>query len=108
MGQDKTISQLTVADNLTGDEKLVFAKNGANGAVSAETFKAYAREGLSPKEALFIDLWNNACGSYGRYNAETGYFELNGLTDIGYDEALKIFHNAQYSPYMNPIGRASH
>lgn len=90
MGQDRTISQLTVADNLTGDEKLVFAKNGANGAVSAETFKAYAREGLSPKEALFIDLWNNACGSYGRYNAETGYFELNGLTDITYAQAIPI------------------
>lgn len=54
---------------------------------------------------VFIDLWNEACiggdqfqsgdvvktlRSYGRYNEETGYFELNGLTDITYEEAMRI------------------
>lgn len=42
----------------------------------------------------FIDLWNNRCkygnGIHGKYNEESGYFELNGLTDIGYDEAMRI------------------
>lgn len=42
------------------------------------------------KKRLFIDIWNTACGSYGSYNATTGFFELNGLTDITYEEALKI------------------
>lgn len=43
------------------------------------------------KKDLFVDLWNEACGSYGTYNASTGYFELNGLTDITYEEALEIY-----------------
>lgn len=43
------------------------------------------------KMRLFIDLWNEACGKWGRYNAETGFFELNGLTDITYEEAVRIY-----------------
>lgn len=55
------------------------------------------------KKQLFIDLWNRACRRkpagfsesqayiYGKYNAETGYFELNGLTDITYEQAIDIF-----------------
>lgn len=43
------------------------------------------------KLRIFIDLWNAACGQYGRYNEETGFFELSGLTDISYEEALKIY-----------------
>lgn len=39
----------------------------------------------------FIDLWNVACGIYGQYNASTGYFELNGLLDITYEQALAIY-----------------
>lgn len=39
-------------------------------------------------------MWNSACvirnAKYGQYNPETGYFELNGLTDITYEEAIKI------------------
>ena len=41
---------------------------------------------------LFIDQWNNACGIYGRYNADTGFFELNGLTDITYQQAMTIYN----------------
>ena len=45
----------------------------------------------------FIDLWNNACIDprtkqvVGRYNESTGYFELNGLTDITYQQAMDIY-----------------
>ena len=49
---------------------------------------------------VFIDLWNTACRytmdseahefTAGRYNEETGFFELNGITDITYDQALII------------------
>lgn len=38
----------------------------------------------------FIDEWAVAAGTAGCYNEETGYFELNGLTDITYGEALQI------------------
>lgn len=39
----------------------------------------------------FINRWNEACGKWGRFNEETGYFELNGLTDITYEEAVRIY-----------------
>lgn len=54
------------------------------------------------KKALFIELWNLAC-SYrinysvswndpvGRYNETTDCFELNGITDLTYEEAKVIF-----------------
>lgn len=50
----------------------------------------------------FIDLWNNACidpltkRAVGRYNEATGYFELNGLTDITYAQAMEIMSSASY------------
>ncbi len=50
------------------------------------------------KKDLFIDMWNAAAGKYGTYNTDTGYFELNGLTDITYDEALNIY---SYLPLCN-------
>lgn len=43
------------------------------------------------KKRLFIDLWNEACGEHGTYNHNTGFFELNGLTDITYEQALEIY-----------------
>lgn len=55
-----------------------------------EGFEKLTREEL--KKDLFIDLWNDACGEYGKYNKETGFFELNGLTDITYEEALIIYN----------------
>lgn len=49
-----------------------------------------------PDMRTFIDMWNNACGDYGRYNSKTGFFELNGLADIGYEEAMDIYiHSIQ-------------
>ncbi len=44
---------------------------------------------VRPPQA-FIDMWNSACGAYGTFNEATGYFELNGLIDITYAEALRI------------------
>ncbi|WP_303023043.1 hypothetical protein [Duncaniella muris] len=49
-----------------------------------------ANIGVSKME-LFIDMWNEACRAYGYYDEATGYFELNGLTDITYEEAQKIY-----------------
>mgnify|MGYP004591027107 CR=1 FL=1 len=47
---------------------------------------------ISPKQELFNDLWNEAAGEYGKYNRETGYYELNGLKDITYEQALTIYN----------------
>lgn len=64
---------------------------------------------LSPKEQLFIDMWNSACGTYGKYNTETGFYELNGLTDITYEQALAIYRvigcetNNSYRPNVRTI-----
>lgn len=61
------------------------------------------------KKALFIDEWNQMCCNgaicanvekIGGYNSETGYFELNGITDIDYYEALRIYQYAL--EYPNP------
>lgn len=40
----------------------------------------------------FIDLWNIACGTYGKYNLTTKLFELNGLTDLTYDDAVQTYN----------------
>ena len=39
---------------------------------------------------LFIDMWNTRCGRLGRYNAESGFFELSEVTDITYERAKMI------------------
>lgn len=49
-----------------------------------------AAEWTRPPQS-FIDAWNNAAGEYGTYNEDTGYFELNGLTDITYKQAMDIY-----------------
>lgn len=57
---------------------------------------ALATEITEAKKKVFIDLWNEACiyraGVHGKYNKETGFFELNGITDIGWEEAIKIYN----------------
>lgn len=57
----------------------------------AEALVRYERNG-------FIQRWNRECSRtdtyrtvvYGKYNEATGYFELNGLTDITYEQAQSI------------------
>lgn len=44
--------------------------------------------------ASFIDLWNAACGAYGRFNPETGFFELNGITDLTKEQAIAIYNSS--------------
>lgn len=55
-----------------------------------ESLKAADAKWTRPPQS-FIDLWNAACGQYGKYNEDTGYFELNGLLDITYEQALEIY-----------------
>lgn len=56
----------------------------------------------------FIDRWNARCidmygNKCGGYNEATGYFELNGLTDITYAQAMEIMSSASYW-CRTPIG----
>lgn len=72
------------------------ANEAAQNANNAATLAAQA------KELLFRDMWNEACGADGKYNEETGFYELNGLTDITYEEAIRIyqcFTRSSRTPY---------
>ncbi|MBD5193021.1 MAG: hypothetical protein HDS91_00655 [Bacteroidales bacterium] len=64
-----------------------YYKNGDTIESLKNTFGQLIQEA---KKLLFIDMWNEACGEYGQYNVDTGAFELNGLTDITYEQALAI------------------
>lgn len=72
------------------------ANKAAQNADNAATMAAQA------KELLFRDMWNEACGADGKYNEETGFYELNGLTDITYKDAILIyqcFTRSSRTPY---------
>jgi len=45
------------------------------------------------KELLFRDLWNDVCGTYGKYNNVSGYYEFNGVTNLTYAQAVTIYNN---------------
>ena len=92
---------LKYTDLINGSAKTVVipaASTTSNGLMSSADKQKL--DSLSPKEELFIDMWNSACGVAGQYNRETGYYELNGLTDITYEQALKIYQ-ATAAPYVN-------
>lgn len=74
------------------------ANEAAQNANNAATLAAQA------KELLFRDMWNEACGADGKYNEETGFYELNGLTDITYEEALTIYTYANENLTLSPNG----
>lgn len=52
------------------------------------------------KKQLFIDLWNQAAGDCGRYNEDTGFFELFEIYDIGWDEAMLIWRVSGHWDYF--------
>ena len=93
---------------LTASEKISDFKE----VTSAEktTIENKDKEWEEPSE-VFIDTWNTACTSvgtrYGSYNEKTGYFELNGLTDISYEQALDINRQSEIYPDSNVCGAYS-
>ncbi|MGN1258488.1 MAG: hypothetical protein ACI4T0_06220, partial [Candidatus Limisoma sp.] len=80
------------------EQQTARANIGAQGQLTTSADLALRDDVLSltemAKKRLFIDLWNNAAGSRGRYNEETGYFELCEIYDIDWDEALLIFKHS--------------
>ena len=59
-------------------------------------FAGFAQDIDKASKQYFIDLWNAAAGKYGCYNEATGFFELNGITDIPYAEAMEIYRRSAY------------
>lgn len=84
--QTNTATAISNANTATGNATAA-AKAANEGAAKVNEAVSLAEQA---KELLFRDMWNSACGSYGKYNEATGYYELNGLTDITYEQALDI------------------
>lgn len=52
----------------------------------------------------FIELWNAACVIDGKYNSKTGYFEINELYDVTYEQAKAIYEAPRIStPWMKGV-----
>lgn len=85
------------------EQQTARANIGAQGALRTSADLALSDDVLSltdmAKKRLFIDLWNECAVDFGRYNEETGYFELNGITDLTWDDALIIFELSAYRDY---------
>lgn len=88
------------------EQQVARANIGAQGALSTSADLALSSGNVlsltdMAKKRLFIDLWNQAAGDYGRYNEETGYFELYEIHDIGWDEALLIYRISGNKDYIS-------
>lgn len=55
----------------------------------------------NPEFKLFVDMWNEAAKGFGSYNKSTGMFELNGIKNIGYEEALGIYRESSGANYLS-------
>lgn len=99
-GLTQVYSKAETDEKLSAKADTTTASTTADGLMSKED-KAKL-DNLSPKEQLFIDMWNSACGTNGKYNTETGFYELNGLTDITYEQALAIYNEKfTFTKYMD-------
>lgn len=87
------------------EQQTARANIGAQGALRTSADLALSDDVLSltdmAKKRLFIDLWNQAAGDYGRYNEDTGFFELYEIYDIGLDEALLIYRISGNKDYIS-------
>lgn len=109
-GEDATINGLNAA-MIAGGTDISVTQNSSTIIISlAET----------AKKRLFIDLWNAACKRgntvLGKFNDNTGFFELNGLTDITYEQAVYIYTRGKaplsaidnfFSAIPNPLFRTN-
>ena len=92
---------------LSADEqKIARANIGAQGALRTSADLALSSGDVlslteMAKKRLFIDLWNECAVDFGRYNEETGFFELNGITDLTYEDAKVIYTLSAYNDFPN-------
>ena len=95
----KTPQVLSESERQTARENI-----GAQGALRTSADLALSSDDVlsltdMAKKRLFIDLWNECAVDFGRYNEETGYFELNGLTDLTYEDARLIYTLSAYNDF---------
>lgn len=83
------ISELGRKATINGSELIPFAESNGNGAIATDTIVEAA------KFALFREQWK-VCG--GVYNETTGFYEMNGLTDITYEQAKEIMYAPSSAP----------
>lgn len=86
------------------EQQTARANIGAQGALRTSADLALSSDDVlsltdMAKKRLFIDLWNECAVDFGRYNEETGYFELNGITDLTWDDAVMIYEISGNAPY---------
>ena len=90
----KKISQLTKLIELTGTEIIPVAKDGQNYGVETLALlgveNAYSQQG---NRALYV-----AAGAV--YNKNTGFYELNGLTDITEEQMKVIYVQTNHMDYI--------
>lgn len=99
--QTDTLQAITDANTARDEANAAAGKAGKAETAATEAAKEAneaAELATQAKEMLFRDLWNEACGKYGTYNDKTGFYELNGLTDITYEDAVAIFY---YTGFMH-------
>ena len=102
LGEKPSINGVELSGNKTSQELKL------QGALRTSADLALSDDVLSltdmAKKRLFVDLWNECAVDFGRYNEETGFFELNGLTDLTYEDAMMIYEisaNTMYPNYAN-------
>lgn len=75
-----------------------WSANGRTGLSNADIRSLYNNSDMD--ELLFRKLWNtvnladNNSANFGRYNPATGFYELNGIWDLTYQQALDIYANS--------------
>lgn len=76
-----------------------WSANGKTGLSNADIRSLYNNSDMD--ELLFRKLWNtvnladNDSANFGRYNPATGFYELNGIWDLTYQQALDIYANSE-------------
>lgn len=80
---------LTVSENISDYKEVTEAEKTALESADAKWER--------PPQS-FIDRCNTMCGQDGGYNDRTGYFELNGLTDINYEQMIPIMEAGSFTP----------
>lgn len=103
------MEQTAITPHILQDKEQVDSAIGKRGVISqtqmwAADYGSYTISnkvyGIIPQ--AFIDKWKSLVYSWGTFNESSGYFELNGLTDISYNEAMDIV--SRYNPAQSGTG----
>lgn len=96
-------SRVTASDKAVKECKAAATnatEQGDYAKTQGDVAKTAAEKAIDAKMDLFIDMWNARCsqlGNCGKYNASTKLFELNGILDISYQEAMRIWSESAFT-----------